>query len=509
MNDRKTKILVSIFIVAVTLLIVGASYAYFTATTNNTNNQQINLSTGTLGLTFSDGNNGFSVNLAPGQSAEKTFTIQNTGDKDAAASMSFLNLKNTYLHDSLIYSLRYSETQDGQYKYLEIDNVPTASSATTTELSNGIIVPAGQTYYYKFRVRLVNLNATDQTADTSAIMNTKFKIDAVQLPDYTGKSEETLQKLQSLNNTITVTSGTPDFRKLSSDSPTTNGLYAAEDDYGTSYYFRGDVSNNYVHFAGMYWRIMRINGDGTLRLLYDGTTAGGQTGIGTSAWNNTYYGDNAYVGYMRGYEQTANQYEVYETKSYEEAHMNKYNSTIKDYLDSWYTTNLSSQASKIADGIFCNDRSISQTYDATYNTQLGYGKEKTRYASRYDRFRNAPTFKCPQRNDAFTVSDELKGNGKLTNAIGVMTLDEANMVGNTFSQNTTAYTYKNLYYWLGSPGGFYRGSAYVSSLDSGRAGAVDYVHPSSSAVAVPVINLTAVSLNSMTGQGTVDNPFEV
>ena len=89
-----------------------------------------------------------------------------------------------------------------------------------------------------------------------------------------------------------------------------------------------------------------------------------------------------------------------------------------------------------------------------------------------------------------------------------MTLDEANMVGNTFSQNTTAYTYKNLYYWLGSPSEFYNGDAIVYGLNYGDASIAHSVL-ASSAVAVPVINLTAVSLNSMTGQGTVDNPFEV
>ena len=45
---------------------------------------------------------------------------------------------------------------------------------------------------------------------------------------------------------------------------------SAPDDYGTSYYFRGNVENNWVKFAGYYWRILRINGDGSIRMIYAG-----------------------------------------------------------------------------------------------------------------------------------------------------------------------------------------------------------------------------------------------
>ena len=86
----------------------------------------------------------------------------------------------------------------------------------------------------------------------------------------------------------------------------TNGyLCKAPDAYGDSYYYRGNVTNNYVLFADKYWRIVRINGDGTVRVIYDGTSAhaNGESSsdrqIGTSAFNSSYK-DNAYVGYMYG-----------------------------------------------------------------------------------------------------------------------------------------------------------------------------------------------------------------
>ena len=82
-------------------------------------------------------------------------------------------------------------------------------------------------------------------------------------------------------------------------------LCSAPDNYGTSYYFRGNVSNNYVKFANFYWRIVRINGDGSIRVIFDGTTAhaNGESSedriIGYSAFNEK-SDDNAYIGYMYG-----------------------------------------------------------------------------------------------------------------------------------------------------------------------------------------------------------------
>ena len=80
-------------------------------------------------------------------------------------------------------------------------------------------------------------------------------------------------------------------------------MYADNDDDGKTYYYRGSVSGNYVKFAGYYWRVIRVNGDGTVRMIYDGTTphANGESSsnrqVGTQAFNS-YVNDNTYVGYM-------------------------------------------------------------------------------------------------------------------------------------------------------------------------------------------------------------------
>ena len=93
-----------------------------------------------------------------------------------------------------------------------------------------------------------------------------------------------------------VSKGTPDFSKTAS---TDEGLFMAEDDDGASYYYRGAVKNNYISFAGFMWRIIRQNGDGSVRMIYAGkktNDTGEATTIGSSQYNEKYW-DPTYVGY--------------------------------------------------------------------------------------------------------------------------------------------------------------------------------------------------------------------
>ena len=96
-----------------------------------------------------------------------------------------------------------------------------------------------------------------------------------------------------------VAKGTPNFAQIAPNSSETDGLYAADDDDGTSYYYRGAVRNNYVSFAGFMWRIIRRNGDGSIRLIYSGkntSDTGTAVTIGNSQYNGKYW-DPTYVGY--------------------------------------------------------------------------------------------------------------------------------------------------------------------------------------------------------------------
>ena len=280
-------------------------------------------------------------------------------------------------------------------------------------------------------------------------------------------------------------------------------LCSAKDAYGTSYYYRGNVTNNYVKFADKYWRIVRINGDGTVRVIYDGTSAhaNGDSSedrqIGTSAFNSS-YNDNAYVGYMYG--QTG-------ASTYAAAHANTNDSTIKAYIDNWYKTNIVGTTNEqyLADNVFCNDRSFAQN-----NSGTGTGTILTYY-----RWYNGPwesngyntkmMLTCFQKNDAFTVSDITKGNGALTYPVGLLSTDEVVLAGGWNVSNSGYYLYSGQAWWAFSPYDS-RDGADVRSVYSGGY-AHDYDSVSSDFGVRPVLNLKPEAIKY--GDGTASNPYRL
>ena len=287
----------------------------------------------------------------------------------------------------------------------------------------------------------------------------------------------------------------------------TNGyLCKAKDAYGDSYYYRGNVTNNYVKFADKYWRIVRINGDGTVRVIYDGTSAhaNGESSsdrqIGTSAFNSSYK-DNAYVGYMYG---------ATGASSYTAAHANTNDSTIKAYIDNWYKTNILGTANEeyLADNIFCNDRSISSNKPGSSYNNLGYGTNITAYRWYYfanRSYNNKMMLTCPQQNDAFTVNDTTKGNGALKYPVGLLSTDEIVLAGGWNATNSGYYLYSGQVWWASSPYYFnsYANARFVNS--NGYASSIDYVYRSNGVR--PVFNLKAEVLAQ--GTGTASDPYRI
>ena len=257
----------------------------------------------------------------------------------------------------------------------------------------------------------------------------------------------------------------------------------------------------------MYWRIIRINGDGSIRVIYDGTSAHDNSDttkdriIGSSAFNET-ADDNAYVGYMYG---------ATEASTYEATHANINDSTIKTYLDTWYQTNILGTKNEqyLTDNIFCNDRSISSRILSDF-TNKGYGTESTSY-----RWANGPwttggynsriKLICPQKNDAFTVNATMYGNGDLTYPIGLITTDEVVLAGGWNTYNSGYYLYSEGSYWTLSPSYFNGSCTNKSIVHIGDA--VNYLVCSNDSGDVrPVLNLSQEVLKN--GDGTMENPYE-
>ena len=315
----------------------------------------------------------------------------------------------------------------------------------------------------------------------------------------------------TLLGTINVNLDTPDFSKTSCTSKTYNGtartcgeetvgIYEETTSKGTTYYWRGDVDNNYLVFANKYWRIIRINEDGTLRIIYSGekseVDAAGKDTVLANGYNdsNTDYtqtqtstfNSSSNASYYVGY--------TYQTNAQRPSSQNGGTaSTIKGILDTWYSNNLASYDSKIASGGsagFCNDREMrtGYTWSATPSSTI--------YYKAYERRSNrTPSYECSNINDLYTTK------------IGLITADEVMYAGAAgTTSNYGYYLYTGNVYWSLSPfNAVSSGVAsmfHVSSYGQLLSNDVDYTRG-----VRPVISLT--TNNTITGSGTISDPYIV
>ena len=281
------------------------------------------------------------------------------------------------------------------------------------------------------------------------------------------------------------------------------GLYQGTDDYGTTYYYRGNVKNNIVKFAGFYWQIVRINGDGSIRLMYDGTVKNAsytQQSINNRTYQfNSNYNDPAYVGYMYGNP---------DGTTFDEVHTNTTSSTIKTAIDSWYKTNIADKgySSHVSNAVgFCGDRSI-------YSGGDGVQTDKNAFFGAYGRYeKNTAQFTCPNKErDLYTTTDSSVGNKALTYPVGLITYDELVFAGMDQRHiNKLSWVYSSQHYWTMSPSYFSATSGYANEWYLDGAGYLNQWHNVALGFgARPVINLKADTLITG-GIGTSSDPFVV
>ena len=305
-------------------------------------------------------------------------------------------------------------------------------------------------------------------------------------------------------------SSPPNFANIAT---TNEGMYAATDDLGTSYYFRGAVDNNWVKFGkdnsdnAIYWRIIRINGDNSIRMIYSGTTAPTSetsvtmTGFGTQVDTvsyafNTNYDNPAHVGYMYTDGQQ---------------HGSSVSSTIKTHLDDWYANSTKLNAeTKIIDQIFCNDRSASKSANGPSGELSEEMSTSVRYFyGAYIRLitNKTPELTCKSSSDKFTVNIN-NGNGALDYPVGLITADEIAMAGGVYGKsNTNYYLYTNQYYWSISPYNNSINDCYAYAFLVYPDGTLMNRNVSHDYHIRPVISISPDTI--FTGTGTWDDPYEV
>ena len=353
-----------------------------------------------------------------------------------------------------------------------------------------------------------NLTGASVTTDTYA--NSYANLVGKYLPErsiyYSGSSTagemvETTN-LSYVYYVVSATSSGFTYKQITSNKNQTEALLAsAEDDYGTSYYFRGAVTNNYVEFANKCWRIVRIGGDNTVKLILHNDNTANASNPCSSANNSTtaafahYDGDayistfnenwddNAYVGFIYG---------TPGSSTYEVTHANTNKSEILTNLETWYNNNLKAYERVIDDNVFCNDKNIS-------GSGLGYGTNATTYMS-YERLstNKSPGLKC---NGVLS---------KITSKIGLITADELVYAGHAVSiSGSTSYLQENAigtYWWTLPPN--YLGSTIARGwCVNGSSGNLIGSFVNNSLGVRSYISLK--SSTNVTGDGTSKNPYKI
>ena len=423
-----------------------------------------------------------------------TTTKTSGATKEITIEVNGMNGNNHFATETNFDHASIQSYYDSTNKYYKLVEGATIKSLGTEQSVRWKIIGR----YYNLNVSQAQLGGKNFTGKIYAISKGCSSEDGTTVK----KGYETILANNGGSASMTTLTST-DFAKGTTASD--KEMYKAQDDLGTSYYFRGAVDNNWVKYGkytkdayivmdrkynyslvdscngfnfctklaskgdDMYWRIIRINGDNSIRMIYTGTTAPDSntkvvmtertyisdllqytvTSAGASKFNQK--SDSAeYVGYM---------YTI------GEQHGTSQSSDIKTYLDNWYAnyTDLNKTGTKITDQIYCNDRTASTSnvsYSTTnYTTLTSWNSKGTLYfygANGRISNDNNPMLTCAVDSDRFTVNKiNGKGNSALTYPIGLITIDEVEMAGNNFNESVKShYLYTGAHYWTGTPAAF-------------------------------------------------------
>ena len=393
------------------------------------------------------------------------------------------------------YAVTIKNYSDKQYELISIETLEESNPGITLSiegLAEGKIFEPGEEV--TFILKEMYTSGMTESNDSTTILKYNFQ-------EYVPENEDPVllrDKILADNGGVDTIGGkgTPTFTAVETSNA---GMYKDTDNDGPTYYYRGAVTNNYVLFAGYYWRIVRINGDNSIKLIYQGTTAtasGAASGINSTTSEFT---DNS------GYSSAVAFY--YTTTSTV--------STASSTLNTWYSNNLVSYDEYIyKDSIFFSDiLNSSSSYsapDSTSITQL-FTKSALYFAPRYRlTSTKTPTYLIAN-DDKNTSTASTIGNQKLTYPIGLITLDEAYFAGGFSANNTSYYLYSGTNYWTMSPYEFVKTSLFSKTYAAkvayiNSSGQITYAATDSTYALRPVINLVPEIVWGG-GKGSADDPY--
>ena len=480
----------TILVVASLLVVVlSVTLAYFTAQIIGKGKNVI-INSADLKIIFTDSDGSISgSNIEPGKwNVTKTFTIENKSNETYKYNIVIQDLVNTFVTNGY---LQYKITStNGGYNMAEFKDVPKSETATDTILAYSASIDVGVTQTYTVEFIYKNDESVDQSEDMGKTLSGKLFITEGTINIYAGYEKSTLGYQIMGDNITRLTrsnnnNGTNDFATPLTTTTTgtlftsTESITGITDSPKEIYYYAGNTTNNWVKFGilasdgpirgydsanstkfkeyttldecnsassyntncsyawrkgdPMYWRIIRTNHDGSIRLLYAGTNPDTTAGnIGTIAFNKN---DNSpkYVGYKYG-----------EDTSLDTIRNNTTDSTIKTYVDNWYKNNLTNYTKYLStSAVYCNDRSLGtgQTYSASSDSEFNFA---TYYRMDFDTkgAKANPSYNCTDIRDAFSVDNT---SAKLDYPISLMTADEIAFAGGVaYKKMNTPYAWFDL-----------------------------------------------------------------
>ena len=486
-NNKIYRISKYTFFIGLFLFVLGTSYALFTVTLLGSKQTRIRTANFRLELLDKDGNNieqngnngyEYEINMdkavpisdEEGLSSDGfIFKLRNSGSIPAIYTLYLddveLGAGEQRLDDKYIkYSLRI-EDEDLYARHLDL------IGANPNRKLDANIINNGTTINYELRI-WIDKDAGNEAIDK--VFATKLRVVASQYTNKMNITEgtfaDTLQKQGIVASINTVNNGLKSTEE--------DGLYQYTDEKGTiTYAYRGANPNNYVTFAGSTWRVLRIQEDGTVKLVKNNTLTNiyiseRTDSIGYVKWNDTYYED-----------------------------VPNYNtSNMKAYLEEWYDSEMSSYDSKIETNSYCVD-----------TEELKYGLWYKKYDRQYGvdlRINEKGLYNSATDSDKWIVKPSVscRNNDIVKSKVSLITADEAVLSGygvdyearNAWFTSTMAgddiYTISPSY-----DGGIYilygSGAIIDDSLDMGYA-------------TVPVITLKK-NVTVSSGTGTKNNPYVI
>ena len=523
-----------IVMIIITLLILGGYFSYAMFTVSKERGNAISIVTGNLTFDLKvDGTTGNTLTVKANRSREFEVTLTNPNNRTARFNFYYLGDISSEVNIGYLESDEYNKTPEAVGVNLEKSGSSGSSNVyrilVENESDNDISIELGVS---------VGLDYNDLSLEDNEHLFTKIElpnvVDQLLVTNKVQTEKDNMFNYTSKGDIYTdATSGTisndPDY--------VTNGLYSMNDEDGISYYYRGNIENNNVQFgeyasdyyvysnnfryfqtlescqeynrscsesnrvklasAGdkMYWKIVRVNGDGSLRLIYNGTSPNPDNSdlahfyaVGASPYNLE-ANDPKYAGYT--YDRNTN-----ETDSF-----------IKKEVDTWYSNTLgnSNYDSMVQNGRFCSDSS-----GYKLGTEYGFSGANYNVFSSFDRLAmagegisfsrpNSPSLICPDTDETYGGSYNLKA--------GLITADELVLAGESMLISGNSYLNigsSNVGYWSMTPADFDGGDVDIwYKAEILNNGYVNFNY-----AIRPLINVT-IDDGFTSGDGTISSPYVI